>query len=306
MKCATTNTHILPECQQQKYGDITSELFGEIGIFVVDRDDVFIFVAEDANVALDNIRIAPIYDESTHSVLFPVTNGTALIVDSVIDDGYDIGYNSDECTMVLNERLNGDDDSISRLIIECNHFEFDDDFMTQNVMTSAATLFVDHFSASMFELIPLSTSYYPGMSQMFNYTVTDRVGNVIEDGLVQNTTIILSTTSFTSLLWFDVNGHCQICEEGVWISDVSVADDVGEQRTLQLSADNNRLILAQNAITLNITGCPAGYGADSDNFTCSICETDTYNLKDGSLRECLDCDTENNPGILRRFCLATP
>ena len=305
LKCAATNNNLLPECQQQKYEEITTDLFGEIGIFAVDRDDVFIFVAKNANVALDNIRIAPIYTETAHSVLFPVTNGTVLIVDSVIDNGYDIGYNPDECTTVLNERLNGDNDSISRLIIECNVFEFDNDFMTENVMTSAATSFVDHFSASMFELHPLSTSYYPGMNQMFNYTVTDRRGNVIEDGLVQNTTITLSTAFFSSLLWFDVNGDCQICEEGVWISDISLADDVGEQYTLHLSVDNNRLILAQDAITLNITGCPAGYGADSDNFTCSICEADTYNLEDGSLRECTDCDTVNNPGILCTFCSPT-
>ena len=302
MECAATNINFLPECQQQKYGEITTDLLGEIGVFVVDEHDVFIFVAENANVALDNIKIAPMYSETAHSVVSPVTNGTVLIVDSVIDDGYDIGYHSDECTMVLNERLEGDNDSISRLIIECNDFEFDDDFMTQNVMTSAATSFVDHFSASMFELIPLSTSYYPGMSQLFNYTVTDRLGNVIGDGMVQNTTITLSTAFFSSLLWFDANGYCQFCEEGVWFNDISLTEDVGEQYTLQLSADNNRLLLAQDAITLNITGCPAGYGADSDNFTCSICEADTYNLEDGSLRKCLDCDSVNNPGILRRSC----
>ena len=286
------------ECQRQKYGEITPDLFDDIGTFFVDDDDTFIFVVEDGNIALDHIQMSASFNMTGHSVLFPVTNGTVLIVDSEIDDGYDIGYNVHACTVALNERLYGDNESIARFFMGCNSFDFGDEFPIENVMSSGTLSFADHFSASMMVLRPQSFSYYPGMSQKFNYSVTDRLGNVIGDGLVQNTTITLSTASFSGLLWFDSNGYCQICEEGVWFSDISLDDHVGDEYALQFSMDNDRLVLVQDEITLNIIGCPSGYGADSDNFTCSICDADTYNLGNSSLRQCLSCDPSNNPGIL--------
>ena len=301
LECAIADNENSTRCQQQKYGEITADLFAEIGTFFVDDNDVFIFVTEDANVALDNVRIAPIGNATDQSILFSVTNGTAMIVDSVIDDGYDIGYNANQCNVILNERLDGDNDSISRLIIECNNFEFDGEYGIQNVMDSSTRSFVEYFSASMIEIRPQSTSYYPGMNLQFNQSVIDRLGNVIVDGLIQNTSITVSSASFSSILWFDADGYCQICEEGVWLSDISLADDVGQQYILQVAADNNRLVLDQSELTLDIIGCPAGHGADSDNFTCSICEADTYNLEDGSLRQCSNCDAVNNPGILCCF-----
>ena len=285
------------QCQQQKYGEITIDLFNDIGTFFVDDDDIFIFVAEDANVALDNVRMAPIYNTTYESVEFAVMNGTVLIVDSEIDDGYDVGYNPEDCIVVLNERLFGDNGGISRLVVECGAFS-NDVISILNVMDSAATSFVHHFSPSMIEMRSQTTSYFPGMDLKFNYSVTDRLGTVIDDALIQNTTIVLSTASFSSSVWFDHNGYCQICEEGVWLSDVSLDDDVGALYSVQLSMDNNRLVLDQNELTFNIIGCPAGFGADSSNFTCSVCEADTYNLQNGSLRECLSCDSVNNPGIL--------
>ena len=39
-------------------------------------------------------------------------------------------------------------------------------------------------------------------------------------------------------------------------------DQTAAPGTVQISADNSKLILAQNAMTFIITGCPVGFGAD--------------------------------------------
>ncbi len=122
------------------------------------------------------------------------------------------------------------------------------------------------------------------------------MGNVIEDEVAENSSITVEGDSFVSLLWIDGGGHCQICEEGMWISALSLSQHVGSQYSLHFSSDNNRLILGQSELTLNVTGCPAGFGAVSSNFTCSLCEVASFNIEDDFVRECLSCAPELNSG----------
>ena len=164
-------------------------------------------------------------------------------------------------------------------------------------MNSDATLFVNHFTAALIEVAAVSTLYYPGESASFNYTVTDRLGNIVENGIAPNSTIIISTDSFVGLLQIDSTGYCQICEEGIWLSDVTISGgDVGNTYTLEVSLDHNRFVLGQNEITLNVTGCGIGYGADLDNYTCEICDPFTYNIDEDFVGQCLSCDPAKNPG----------
>ena len=130
---------------------------------------------------------------------------------------------------------------------------------------------------------------------IFNYSVTDRLGNVIEEETVRNSTVGLYSASFVSVLSFDENGDCQVCEEGVWLSAVSVEDNVGETYTLQVSANNDRLVLAQSELTVNVTGCPIGYGVDSTNYSCAVCDVGTYNIESDFVRDCHSCYID--PGI---------
>ena len=217
-------------------------------------------------------------------------------MDSEIESGYDVGYNADDCTVIYNDRLSNDNESISRLLIDCNDFELDSDFTVESAMITA---FVDHFSAALIQIHSASSSYYPGESMLFSYTVTDRVGNVIDGGVAPNTTITLSSNAFVGLLWIDADGYCQICEEGVWLSDISIeGGDVGDEYTLEMATDNNQLVLGQNEVTFNVTGCPLGFGADSDNFTCTVCDAFTYNIESDFVGECSSCDPDDNEGLV--------
>ena len=98
------------------------------------------------------------------------------------------------------------------------------------------------------------------------------------------------------MLHIDGDGECQNCEDGVILSEVSISTHYGDNYTLNLMVDNNRLLLGQNEITFNVTGCPIGYGADSSNNTCSLCDTFYYNVDDDYVGQCLSCDPDDNAG----------
>ena len=228
--CAVAQTNDLADCSL----NVNEALIDQTGIFSVDdnfdENISFIFSANGANIALDNIKIDSqrnmssdnavsaqrrLSSDSDIHVMFGAMDGAVLIVDSVAADGVDIGFNADNCTVMANDVLTNNSSMISRLIIECDAFQVDDDFNVEYTMDSAVTDYVDHFSAIKIGIYPKSTSYYPGESIGFNYSVSDRLGNVIEDETVQSTTIILSGGSFSGSLWIDENGDCLLCDE-VW------------------------------------------------------------------------------------------
>ena len=72
---------------------------------------------------------------------------------------------------------------------------------------------------------------------------------------------------------------------------------------MTLSTNNELLVLAETELTFNITGCPIGYGADSNNLTCTVCDTDKYNIDGDFVRECLSCDPDINSGVFALPCL---
>lgn len=221
LSCAVAYNRNPSNCESEQYGQIDADSFDDVGTFTVDDDIPFIFSANgDGNIALDNIHFKFEWGTS-YPITFAANNGTILIVEAVFDSEYDISYDVDHCTVIHNDRLQGDSANISGLLIDCAAFDFGQDFAIQNTMDSASTKYVDHLSATMIWVHPNSTAYYPGLSEKFTYSVGDRIGNVIDGEMVTNITITLSSHSFVSLLWIDANGHCQNCD-GVLFNDLSV------------------------------------------------------------------------------------
>ena len=279
------------------YGPIDSEIFHEIGTFSVDDDDIpFIFKVSGANVVLDNLQIAVSPNNTTNPIMFGVSGGTTLIVDSAIENGYDLSYDTGHCTVIHNDRLAINHAMISWLMFECESSEIGEENKLLSTLSSENTIFVDHFSASTLWFEALSTSYFPGGDAMFNYTVSDRLGNQVDGERAENTTIQLYSDSFVSYFGIDAEGHCQICEEGVWFSSISVDSDF-DFYTLHISMDNELFVLQQNTITFNITGCPSGYGVGDRDAFCSICDPGTYNLEEDGVTECNSCGSDENSGV---------
>lgn len=154
-----------------------------------------------------------IFNNISYPIMFGAIGGTAVIMDSVIDNDVDLGFNDDDCTVIANDRLSNNSTMIYRLIMECGDFEISDDFNVEYIWESAVTQYVDHFSAVKIQIYPESTSYFPGQYAKFNYLLTDRLGNVIEDNIIKNTTVTLSSNSFSGSLWINGDGDCPLCEE---------------------------------------------------------------------------------------------
>ena len=206
----------------------------------------------------------------------------------LIEQGHDISYNGDNCTVLHNDRLLNDTESIARLQIQCAD-AVTDGFDIANTMDSETTKYVDHLSATMVEIVSNSSTYYPGELLQIDYVVMDRMGTVIDIHLT-NTTIWVRGDSFFSSLRIDDNGVCDSCG-GIWISDVSIANNVGKNYTLQIDIDNDQLVQTDNILIIDVTGCPMGYGADSKNYSCTLCDTDSYNVDDDFVGQCHDCDS---------------
>ena len=198
--------------------------------------------------------------------------------------------------MRYNERLKGNESEISRLLIDCDDHTHLSDFDVQYTMVSEVTDYVDHFSASVMTIYPNSTDYYPGYSMTFDYVVTDRLEIEINDVFIA-TTLDLSHGSFSSLLSIDENGDCQNCEDGVLFSEISIESHFGTNYTMNIQSDTDNFILNTKSVTFNVTGCPIGYGADSNNNTCTVCDIFTYNFDDDFVESCSSCDPNDNDGM---------
>ena len=150
---------------------IDEQQYAQIGVFSMDDngdDASFLFLANTANVALDNIRIE-VADSVSTAIRFAAIGGRSLIMDSEIEDGHDVCYDGDQCSVIYNDRLSLSNDSsmISRLMIECqSHVIGDADFNEQHTMDSAVTVLVDHFSMTTLWVVPFSLLYLPRMNMV--------------------------------------------------------------------------------------------------------------------------------------------
>ena len=248
------------------YGPIDSDAFHEIGTFSSEDHIPYIFTATNSNIVLDNLQITSSLNVSL-PIMYGVSGGITLIADSAIENGYDVSYNADNCSVIHNDRLNSNHSMINWLMIECENFEVENDFNVQTTSSSPTTAFVDHFSPTTLWFQPVSTSYYPGENVQFHYPIGDRLGNVIDEEHAENITINLSGDSFISSLRIDEKGHCLICEKGLWLSSITT-DNVLENYKIQMAMGNDELVLGQSTITLNIIECPVGFYV-SDEKLCS-------------------------------------
>ena len=85
LDCAVPDTSNLTDCENEKYGEIDEELFDKTGTFTIDQNTWFIFVAEDANVALDNIHVVVAPKNETDDDESGGTNGGNGVGDDTSD-----------------------------------------------------------------------------------------------------------------------------------------------------------------------------------------------------------------------------
>eukprot|EP01083_Nonionella_stella_P205245 747594_1 len=295
------------KCTDPIYGSIDKTLFNEYGIFIIDSVVYpVLFIAVDSNIALDNMRISVTnrtdLTDTAQNVIFILNYSNIFIIDSYIMTSdqmhYDISYDAVNCNVTINERLTNQTNVISKLSIRCLDSWYDSESL-QQVMHAQQTQFMDHLSASKLILYPTTHLYFPGQLLPFEYRITDRTGNDVDfiptDGITVD--LELESGSFKTQLYIDRWGRCSLCDQGALIYSVSIQDSLRNSVLMQLSVENDILVLDSEELSVNITGCPIGYGSDGNNFTCSVCDRDYFNLVKDNVNYCTPCDSDNNPGV---------
>ena len=83
LDCAVRNISGVADCEDEIYGSIDDALFEELGSFVLTENVWYLFAAENANIALDNIYVDVQYNYTASNG----SNGTAeCVTTSQFDD----------------------------------------------------------------------------------------------------------------------------------------------------------------------------------------------------------------------------
>ena len=160
------NNHSI-KCQNGNYGEMDPALFqSELNILINDTlNNTKILTAIQSNIALDNINITILTLFMNNNLLMQVNNGSILIVDSYVMNGYDIAHNNQSCELLQNDRLFENIQYISLLSLNCQHSATKDYYIES--MSSAVTNYVDHLTQSRLTLSIDSSYYYPGKILLF-------------------------------------------------------------------------------------------------------------------------------------------
>eukprot|EP01084_Bolivina_argentea_P221127 374601_1 len=265
------------------------------GTFIVNTHIKYIIFAKSSNIAMDNINIE-VYDPEHREyeiIVSPEHNSKILLIDSYLNSG-DISYHPEICNVAHNDRLSTNHRWISLLYIDCSndgsHGHLD------KTMTSWSTGYVSHLSAVQVQVIPNSTSYYPGKLLTFDHVIMDRIGNIINYTGSSGFGITLQGSTFSTELQVQDNGDCPNCKTGIIITSLQVTDKVNIFK-FTISINDDKFYAANDEILLNITGCPKMFGVGEGNYTCTECNTDNYNLIENSVDKCKSCDPNTNGNI---------
>eukprot|EP01084_Bolivina_argentea_P263220 445413_1 len=286
-------------CQDGLYGIITADTY-LMSTIKITKNVSHAFIANNNYLALDYMHILIAINNYTNQPII-IQKANILLLDSVIDNT-DIWYNSDICNIVFNNRLVSAVNYISKLLIKCNQTSTSGDTMSK-LQHSNQTEFVDHFSATKLYFTTVSTTYFPGSFLKFNFVITDIFNNEIDGSNISfNQSSLIINTKQSSLglnahFEIDKNGKCSLCENGLILYAVNLADFLDETYNIEITLDNEYLLLQNNNIPLNIVGCPVSYGAMNNYFQCHKCPLNTYNLVPNNTAQCLSCDQHSNTGV---------
>lgn len=133
------------------------------------------------------------------------------------------------------------------------------------------------------QVIINTSNVYPGGFMAFDYYLVDIYGNMINDS---NISMKLSHSALGINTYAIKNGHCEICDTGLYVQGISI-ENVHKEYNITVNTENTDLV--SNNITIKIKPCPSGYGVAGAAKQCVRCSKGTYSF--GELTsECIECD----------------
>eukprot|EP01084_Bolivina_argentea_P167092 290065_1 len=239
-----------------------------------------------------------------------INTGHILLVDSVLDN-INIVFNNSLCYMHYNNRLKDNQDVIAKLMIICGNSNSKQ--TNFNYMFDVNYKEMSHLSATKILLKTQSTSYFPGEYMQFNYEIMDKYNNIISHNETLSFFERLSSDSIQMItvfqneelgesinLYVDNTGiisnveNCAMCVDGAPIPDINLINHVGKTFNFSVGLKGSKVLsLVNNYISLYISGCPIGYGADNEGYFCDICDDGKFHLEPNNASPCNPCSNVN-------------
>eukprot|EP01084_Bolivina_argentea_P167090 290062_1 len=233
-----------------------------------------------------------------------INTGHILLVDSVLDN-INIVFNNSLCYMHYNNRLKDNQDVIAKLMIIC-------DEKKQSNSASDYLEQIEHLTATKVMLQPSSTSYFPGEYMQFTYKIMDRYSNIISqnetlsffnrllpDSITMTAVLENKYLQSSVKLYADKKGaisnveNCALCVDGAPIPEINLVNHIGKTFNFSVQLQSKVLSLVNNYIPFYISGCPIGYGADTEGYFCDICDDGKFHLEPNNASPCNPCSNVN-------------
>ena len=247
---------------------------------------------DDANVALDNVYIGNA-DSKLKNIVVVANNGYILMVDSIVEEGYDVSFNSKSCSLLQNSRLSDVPQYIASLSLTCTDDEVD--YLVKS-MDMLFTSYVHHLSQAQLTLY-MDLEYYPGKILTFHHQMSDKLGNNISATYIAPLSITIDTMAYSTILLLLEDNTCPLCDDGILINTISVENHVGGNLSLTASIPDDTLYLANCETILKVTGCPIMYGASDNKDTSIQCNIGYFNIDQENVAPCSSCDLDINHAV---------
>eukprot|EP01083_Nonionella_stella_P104728 300551_1 len=268
------------------------------------RIDAIIKAEKDTFIALENNKINIHMNDTT---ILNMINGNYLLVDTQIDyknvlandtmNQANILVNNDNCDINCyshtDHRL-----FISVLHVTCPYDVDNSSSLIDNVYDAQNY----SLSPKFIDVFPLNNNseYVPGQKLKLMYSFYDMNYNAIQNELIR-TPIVLSfeSTSTDELvpnfqLIINENGECPQCVDGITLSSIKL-DAVGKNYSFNALVSSNQLV-ANDALTVIITDCPAGYGSTGTEI-CDVCNRGYFNVFSTDNNMCYYCNENAVEGV---------
>eukprot|EP01084_Bolivina_argentea_P160436 279377_1 len=279
-------------------------------IFEINNDSLFSVIYSEDNpvIALINniFSINISYTSKTINIFNGINTGNYLFVDNIIEItsnntiNYDFKIN-EQCDVTSYYILDNIPEFLTLLRIFCDEINNYNDTNLASIHDNIQPNVTNHWSPYLITVESLNNdTYYPGGKLELNHSIIDAFGNQIskiDEEIIVNihSTNSSGSNEFFSQISIDETGICLSCMSGLAFTSITLSM-IKNEYTLQLSVQDNVLILTNNTLNIEVIECPSGYGATTTTEQCDICNTGYYNLLP-TCGGCIYCDEDTLDGI---------
>eukprot|EP01084_Bolivina_argentea_P298477 514349_1 len=272
-----------------KYGGWNEALINKMSYFIIHDENIQPIrqpkgTGNGTVMYLDNM-VFVIHNNVTNVLLPDVTH--SLFVDVFITNNINFTYYYEICDILCHQVVN--ELFIAQIQMNCKAKDL---YKEHIQLVAHGAQIVTHGTAHSVVLttVNLNSAYYPGEFMKFNYSIIDKMGNIVSN--YKHIIEIVIYVKYNNIIFeqskikIDAFGKCIDCESGVYFSSITL-NDIGKHFILETQAIENDVVVSN--VNVFINNCPQGFGVDAFNSHCTECGEDFYQLLPNSTEYCKSC-----------------